>query len=202
MFTPELLVLRLEETLVGGVAGALVAFFVFPVRTAAGAAAALEKYLNALGDLVKAAKARADGETPGADLAGLSRSVDRMYTDLATTVRPIGGPWGIVTRFGEVREKLLLLASAAHWGRVLARSLWPGRPLDVDTVSRIERAAANLAVQIGDARQRKDLYFERPRASEKTLAQMPWPAATSTHDDDPAFALEVITALIGRASMG
>jgi uncharacterized membrane protein YccC len=204
MFTPELLVLRLEETLVGGVAGALVAFFVFPARTSVGAAAALEKYLSALGDLVKAAKARADGEAAGnSDLAGLSRSVDRLYTDLATTVRPIGGPWGIVTRFGEVREKLLLLASATHWGRVLARSLWPGRHLDADAIARIDRAAESAVAHIGDALRRKDLYFERPRPSETTLAaQTPWPAAASTNDDDPAFALEVIAALIARASAG
>ncbi len=203
MFTPELLVVRLEETLVGGVAGALVAFFVFPARTSVGAATALEKCLAALSDLVNAAKARADGAAPPTDLAGLSRSFDRLYTDLAITVRPIGGPWGIVTRFGEVREKLLLLASAAHWGRVLARSLWPGRPLDAETVARIDRAADSVAAHIAEARLRKDTFFERPRADENTLAaQTPWPAAIGTADDDPAFALEVIAALIGRASAG
>ncbi|HVZ14370.1 MAG TPA: FUSC family protein [Bauldia sp.] len=201
MFTPELLVVRLEETLVGGIAGALVAFFVFPTRTSVGAAMALEKYLTALGELVNAVKVRADGATAGADLAGLSRSVDRLYTELATTVRPIGGPWGVVTRFGEVREKLLFLAAAAHWGRVLARSLWPGRKLDAEMAQRIERAVEGVAVQISEARRRKEMYFERPRASETTLtARTPWPTATITNDDDPAFALEVIGALIGRAS--
>ena len=202
MFTPELLVVRLEETLVGGVAGALVAFVVFPARTSVSAATALGRYLAGLSDLAAAARRRAEG-APGADLIALSRALDRLYSDLAIAVRPIGGPWGVVTRFGEVREKLLLLATAAHWGRVLARSLSAGRSLGSEAAKRIAEATDALAAQVAKAEARRDSFFERARPSEAELmAETPWPQANGNSDDDPAFALDVMTALIGRATAG
>ncbi len=117
-FTPELLLLRLEETLIGGIAGVGTAFLVFPVRTAPGVKSALEDYFTALRAIVVAAR-----EPKGADLLALSRRLDRCYSDLAATVRPLGGPWSAVTRFGQIREKLLLLVTITRWSRILSRAM-------------------------------------------------------------------------------
>ena len=57
MFTPELLLVRLEETMVGGLAGAAVAFLVFPTRASTGVN-------TAFGRLSRRAR-RAGGACPG-----------------------------------------------------------------------------------------------------------------------------------------
>ncbi len=71
------------------------------------------------------------------------RLLDKAYTELATAARPIGGRWGAVTRFVEVRERLLLLNGVAHWARVLARAL----PANVGLV---EAQVAKIGVPSGE----------------------------------------------------
>jgi uncharacterized membrane protein YccC len=198
MFTPELLVLRLVETVIGAVAGTLVAFLVFPARASQTAATALEKYLGALGDLVAAAQRRAHGEPEPQHLLARSRLLDRSYTELANAVRPLGGPWSVVTRFGEVRERLLLLTACAHWGRVLARGLKPDAGLPAESVARVDTLVDEVRQRIGEAEAVRDAYFERPEtAPQPPLRRAPLPVG---NDEDPLFALEVISALLGRAT--
>jgi hypothetical protein len=198
-FTPELLLLRLEETVIGALAGTLVAFLVFPARASNAAAAALDKYLTALGDLVAAARRRAHGEPEPLHLLARSRLLDRAYTDLAAAARPLGGRWNAVTRFGEVRERLLLLTGCAHWGRVLARSLRRGEPPPPAIVVRIDVLADEVAARIAHASAIRDTFFERPEVAESMAA--PRPPLPITESEDPAFALEVISALLGRAAL-
>ncbi len=199
MFTPDLLLLRLEETLVGAVAGVGVAFFVFPTRASTGVAEALGKYLTALDALVAAARNNAHGQAAAATLLPLSRALDRAYTELANTVRPLGGPWNAVTHFGQIREKLLLLTGAAHWGRSLARSLQSGRALDAATLERIDVLAAEITTRIERANAVKTAFFDRPHPGDGVIdpARPPLPI---TEEEDPAFSLEVISALLGQAT--
>ncbi|MDB5527067.1 MAG: hypothetical protein JWR51_170 [Devosia sp.] len=199
MFTPELLLLRLEETLVGALAGVGVAFFVFPARASTSVAEALDKYLAALGALVIAARSRAHGETDAKTLLPLSRALDRAYTDLGNMVRPLGGPWTAVTHFGQIREKLLLLTGAAHWGRSLARSLQAERAIEPATLARIDVLAAEIATRIERATRVRTTLFDRPHPGDDVIdpARPPLPI---TEDEDPAFSLEVISALLGQAT--
>jgi uncharacterized membrane protein YccC len=197
MFSPELLMIRLAETLVGGLAGALVAFLVYPTRASTAAAAALDKYLAALRDLVAAARGRAHGEEAAGDLFARSRVLDRRYADLALAVRPIGGPWGVVTRFGQVREKLLLLAACTHWARALARSFAAGKGLDQAAVARIDAAAGELDAGIAAADARRASFFERREGT--PAAAPPRGMPPDGGEEDPAFALEVISVLIARS---
>lgn len=198
-FTPELLLLRLEETVIGALAGTLVAFLVFPARASKAAAAALDKYLAALGDLVTTARRRAHGEPEPLHLLARSRLLDRAYAELAAAARPLGGRWNAVTRFGEVRERLLLLTGCAHWGRVLARSLRPGQPPSPAIVARIDVLADEVAARIGRATAIRDRFFDRPEVAASMVA--PRPPLPITESEDPAFALEVISALLGRAAL-
>jgi hypothetical protein len=197
MFTPELLLLRLEETLVGGIAGAAVAFLVFPTQASAGVAAALEAFLAALEALVAAAKAHARGEDGGGDPAALALAIDRSYADVAATVRPLGGPWGVVTRFGQVRENLLLLASCVHWSRVLARGIETRRATASPDRAAIDALVADVEAQIAELRRRKATVFERAgqRGSEPA-ARRPPPASDA--DADVALPLAMIATLLAR----
>lgn len=198
MFTPELLLLRFEETVIGALAGAVVAFFVFPARTSLGVEESLEKYLTGVGDLVAAARKRAHGETTE-DLMALSRLIERSYSDLALAARPLGGPWNAVTRFGEVRTKLLLLAGCAHWGRSLAQSLEPVPVLEASRLERIDVLASEVAGRVARAHAIKSRFFDRPRPDPESPPAVARPPLAITENVEPAYALEVISALLARA---
>ncbi|MDB5563197.1 MAG: putative transrane protein [Hyphomicrobiales bacterium] len=197
-FTPELLVLRLEETVIGALAGTLVAFLVFPARASAGAAENLDKYLTALGELVSAARRRVHGEEPQ-QLLPLSRQLDRSYTDLANAVRPLGGPWGAVTRFGEVRQTLLLLNGSAHWGRVLARSLRRGDKLEQPALQSFDERAEAVMANIARAEAMKGIFFDRRKPGPDAAPEPPRPPLPISEREDPTFALEAIFTLLSRA---
>jgi uncharacterized membrane protein YccC len=199
MFSPDLLVERLIETVIGSVAGAGVAFLIFPARTSESVAAALDKYLSALRDLVAAAKGRALREPEPLHILARSRLLDKAYAELATTARAIGGRWGAVTRFGEVRERLLILSGAAHWSRVLARSLPPDPSLTAEQSARIGELIAEVDARIDAASAVKDSFFERPEGDDaENIA--PRPPLPISEDADPVFALEAISSLIRRAT--
>lgn len=201
-FTPELLVVRLEETVLGSAAGAAVAFFVFPAKTSDAIAAVLGKYLDALGDLLRAASGRIHGEPEPQHLLARSRLLDRAYTDLANAVRPLGGPWNAVTRFGEIRERLLLLTGCAHWGRVLARSLRPGQSRSPDEIARLDGLIDEIGQRIDAARAVRETFFDRPDVPAGTVtAATPRPPVAITEEEDPAFALAVMAALLDRATL-
>lgn len=198
-FTPQLLALRLGETVVGSLAGVLVAFFVFPARAASGAADALDKYLKALSELVVAARARAHGAPEPQHLLARSRLLDRAYADLANAVRPLGGPWSAVTRFGGVRERLLWLSGCAHWGRVLARSLKPGETLPEERLARIDALADEVTARIARAEAMEPAFFDRRKGAEETAPTPRTPLPVMIEDEDPVLALEIISALLDRA---
>jgi hypothetical protein len=200
-FSPDLLVERLIETVIGSVAGAGVAFLVFPARTSESVAAALDKYLSALRDVMTAAKGRALREPEPLHLLARSRLLDKAYAELATTARAIGGKWGAVTRFGEVRERLLILSGAAHWARVLARSLPPEPALTEAQTARIGELTAELDVRIDAAAAVKDSFFERPEGDDAENVA-PRPPLPISEEADPVFALEAISSLIRRATPG
>lgn len=198
-FAPAVLLLRLEETVIGAVSGTIMAFLVFPSRTATGVGAALDTFLNALGDVASAAKGRATGAAEPLHLMARSRLLDRSYTDLAAAVRPIGGPWATVTRFGEVRERLLLLSAIVHWARVLARSLPSGASFDPAERTRIAEAADHLSRNVVTARGLETSFFERADGAEVTALQ-PRPPVAIRDEADPRLALEMMISLLDRAT--
>ncbi len=197
MFAPELLLVRLEETIVGAAAGTLTAFLVFPTRTSEGIDAVLDAYFDALQKLVETARARAAGGPDGTSLLAQSRALDRAYTEVANTVRPLGGPWNAVTRFGAVRQKLLLLSGASHWGRTLARGLEGDAP--AESAQRIELVTAEILSRLENVRKEGAKLFERKKHQREWLAETSRrPPLAITENEDPAFALEVISAILTR----
>lgn len=117
VLTPELLQLRLEETLIGSIAGAAVAFVVFPTRTRTSLDLAIRTWCSELAGLLQAAK---DGAS-GMALIARSQSLDRTYRDLAAAAKPLGVSWQLVTRPGHVRQTLAIFMGCTYWARVFAR---------------------------------------------------------------------------------
>ena len=196
-FSPELLVERLEETVIGSVAGAAVAFLVFPARTTTNVAGALERYFDALREVIAAAKGRALHEPEPLHPLARSRLLDRAYTELAMAARPIGGRWGAVTRFGEVRERLLLLNGVAHWARVLGRALPANIALEDGQIARIAELSGEIGSRIDAAAAVRESFFERTGRHGDVAPRPPLPIS---EEADPVFAMEVIAGLLGRAT--
>lgn len=197
MFAPGLLVLRLEETVIGSVIGAAVAFVVFPIRTSAGLATALDRFFEGLGKLVSAAGGEETSTGIRQRLSSLSHDIDLAYADVAAAARPLGGPWAAVTRFGQVRQRLLVLAGCAHWSRICARTFPEEGALDPAMAARLSDLAREIAPKIVTLRHAGLLLFT---ADGRAIADEPPPRPLPVSSvEDPTFALEVVSMLLDRA---
>jgi uncharacterized membrane protein YccC len=127
--TTALLVLRIEETVIGSLAGLTVAFLVFPARTQVLVGEALSAWTSALRRLLTDA---ADGRS-GFDLIHRSQVLEGAYADLSQVVRPLGGPWHMVTRPGVVRQALMTLMTTTYWARTFASGTAGGLRVKADT---------------------------------------------------------------------
>jgi len=118
VLTFDLLKLRLEETLIGAVAGTLVAFLVLPARTRGTLDTAVAKWFNALKELLLAVSEKKSQP----ELIVISQKVDACYRDITLSARPLGSTWSIVTRPGQIRQTLAIFLSVTYWSRILARN--------------------------------------------------------------------------------
>ena len=118
VLTFDLMVLRVEETVIGAVAGVLVSATVFPAHTRGPLETAVEAWYSALEDLLGALRLKQ--VDPGA-LQRLSRTLDESYSALVDAARPLGTSWQVITRPGRVRQTLALFLAATYWARLSAR---------------------------------------------------------------------------------
>ena len=118
VLTFDLLKLRLEETVIGAVAGTLVAFLVLPARTRGALDTAIAKWFDALKELLSAVSEKKSQP----ELIVISQKVDACYRDITLAARPLGSTWSIVTRPGQIRRTLAIFLSATYWSRILARN--------------------------------------------------------------------------------
>ncbi|CAN7439302.1 FUSC family protein [Ensifer sp. ENS07] len=152
VLSPHLLQLRLEETMIGSIAGAAVAFVVFPTRTRTTLDAAVATWCDELKGLLQAAR---DGAS-GLVLITRSQALDRAYRDLAAAAKPLGLPWQLVTRPGHVRQALAIFMACTYWARVFARRVGTDAALEgTDFKADID---ANLAL-VQTVRDKASAYF-------------------------------------------
>jgi uncharacterized membrane protein YccC len=149
--TLDLLLLRVEETALGAAIGTVVAFVVFPARTRGALDVVLGKWFAALNDLLKAT---AGGEPRNA-LIRLSQTLDAAYKDLATTARPLGSSWSVVTRPGHIRQTLAIFLAATYWARAMAKT----RDASIKDAEAQELIAASLARVASAAERRSECFF-------------------------------------------
>ncbi|MBB3591096.1 putative membrane protein YccC [Rhizobium sp. BK529] len=118
VLTFDLLKLRLEETVIGAVAGALVAFLVLPSRTRETLDTAIDKWFATLKKLLSAVSDKKSQP----ELIVIAQEVDACYRDITLAARPLGSSWSIVTRPGQIRQTLAIFLSVTYWSRILARN--------------------------------------------------------------------------------
>jgi len=116
VFTPALLVLRLEETAVGAASGALVALLLFPTSIREQAIKAMNGLLNSLADLLQAlAESQQSGDAKL--LAGKVGAVDGALGGVLAATEPMRSGWAVGSMTTAGRDTLreaYLMAYAAH----------------------------------------------------------------------------------------
>ncbi|AGS22108.1 FUSC family protein [Rhizobium etli] len=165
VLTLDLLKLRIGETVIGAAAGTAVAFVVFPARTRGALDAALARWFQALRELLGAI---GEGKS-GFELIALSQKIDACYRDVTVAARPLGSPWSVVTRPGQIRQTLAIFLSCTYWARVLARR-YEAPPADSDQKRLI---TADLALIADVARRGSACFFIRRKASRTTGRHLP-----------------------------
>ena len=141
VLTLDLLQLRIEETLIGALAGTVVAFLVFPASTRSTLDLALGRWFDGLSELLAAVKeGRSDYE-----IITLSRKLDAAYREVTLAARPLGTTWSVVTRPGQVRQTLAIFLGATYWARIFARNaVQAGRKPEGDVLAALEDALGNI----------------------------------------------------------
>ncbi|MEU4670144.1 FUSC family protein [Amycolatopsis sp. NPDC023774] len=128
-FSAGLLLLRLEETAAGAVAGLVVAMLVIPLSTRDTVRNARNNLLAALGDILKATAERLEhgkAVDPQPDFDALARALDHRRYQLALVARPLTRPILGGTNSPKLRHRLSLYAALATHGRALAVAVrWP-----------------------------------------------------------------------------
>ncbi len=148
--TFDVLLLRLEETVIGSVAGMFVAFVIFPSSTRSTVELALARWYDALGQLLEAVS---NGEERY-KLIELSNRLDEAYRDLTVAARPLGSAWSLVTRPGPIRQTLAVFLASSYWARTLARDFANTENRDTSEIRRAideaRRALEKAAVRKAD----------------------------------------------------
>jgi hypothetical protein len=141
VLTLDLLQLRIEETLIGALAGTVVAFLVFPASTRSTLDLALGRWFDGLRDLLSAVK---EGRS-GFEIIALSRKLDAAYREVTLAARPLGTSWSVVTRPGQVRQTLAIFLGATYWARIFARNaVQVGHKPEGEVLAALENALRNI----------------------------------------------------------
>jgi uncharacterized membrane protein YccC len=123
MLTTDVLVLRLEETVLGAAVGTFVALFVLPTSTRSAVDLAFGKYFAAMDELLTAlaAGARA-GDRAEQRILDAVHDLDRAVAELRAAVRPVvasvPGRWS-----RELKQEMILALTARYWIHRLAGSM-------------------------------------------------------------------------------
>ena len=153
-FSDQLLVLRLEETAVGALAGFVVALVVTPLSTRDTVRSVRDELLTALAELLEASAAYADG-AGSPDLDAYSRALDEHARRLGLVTKPLTRPLVLGNHSPRTRHRLSLYVSTAAHARSLTVALrlsrGRSRGRDATTVAAACRALGDAATGLQDA---------------------------------------------------
>lgn len=145
MFSPGLLLLRLEETVIGATIGFLVAIAVVPLSTRDTVASVRKNLFLDLASLLNVAAEKMEGDDAcGVDLDAHSRALDMRVHQLALVAKPLSRPliWG---RSARARHRVALHAALTTAARGLAVGLRKGNPENAAELAGVCRDLARAA---------------------------------------------------------
>ncbi|GAA1011746.1 FUSC family protein [Streptomyces thermogriseus] len=148
-YSPEVLLLRVEETALGVASGIVAAMLVLPVRTGHRTDELLVTVLERLADATDAAVEQLSGG-PQADLLDRARALDKALGDLRGATQPLTHPiTPMRTRRSTVQYVMALLETCAYHTRSLAATaeLLPAHP-SIAGDPRLRRACGRITRNI------------------------------------------------------
>lgn len=127
-FQPGLLVLRLEETAIGGAIGVAVALLVLPISTQATALAAKRAFLDALATLLRHAAGQLANLDDQHDLVADTRDLDAALQQLLAVIRPLSRSLIFGSGARGVRRRAVLYMACDFFARGLVTHGLPAAP--------------------------------------------------------------------------
>lgn len=194
IFTPELLVLRLEETAIGAAAGIFAARAVLPVRTTRIAEQAMNRFLLSLWDLVDVI-IKLDGEHQDKSLTNAASAADKALADVVKAYDPLlrFRTMGIAgARTHNPLRRVYLLAYAAH---LLEHSFRKTKPTDAEAEA-LRAIRERLGVVAGEgvaADRSTPAADDRLKEHETELA---------VADEPVRYALEIMEEILQQVESG
>jgi hypothetical protein len=168
--TEQILMLRLEETVIGAVIGAIVAAFVIPISTRAAVRDSLAVYLDSVARALDELSKKVSSPFARRDLLRRLREVDRDLATLRSSAAPIVGKLSIV-RGGDIPGVVHEASVLAHFLRHLAT--YTG-PIEVLTPEDVVRRCDRLAMK---AHILSDHLKKKSASPVSRLSLPPWPNA-------------------------
>lgn len=145
-FSVETLVLRVEETAVGGALGALAGFLVLPKKTRTAFVEAFDDTVDAIDDVLCAAADAITGRPPAAPPVELAREMDDRLGTLRQRAKPLDSPLPWRRGRGGYQRAVRVLTAVDHYARALARLsdriVAPGWAVTLDPA--MDRVRANI----------------------------------------------------------
>ncbi|HET8700357.1 MAG TPA: FUSC family protein, partial [Nitrococcus sp.] len=149
-FSPQLLVLRLEETAIGAAVGVLVAVLLLPASTRSRVRDESREFLIALAGLVEDCGEQLLGDYRSGDLTATTRALDRRFQQLRAAAKPLTrGIAGAFARKGArrwLRSLLVCRYYAANLARVTQQAPMAMRGLP--SADRLREAVAHVSANI------------------------------------------------------
>jgi len=142
-FSDSLLALRLEETVVGALAGVVVALVVAPLSTRDTVRSARDELLTSLGDVLDGVACYAEGTR--VDLDALSRGLDESARRLLLVAKPLTRPMVVGNSSPRTRHRLGLYVAGVAQARALIVGLQRRAVADPCTTADAARALAEAA---------------------------------------------------------
>ncbi len=200
-FSPDLLVLRLKETLVGALAGMLVSFFVFPTRTENISRRGVDSFLAELDRLLETILENRRGNASSWKVLAVTRALDRRHTEIVTIARPLESGWISAPRRKLVRLGLLRLAALAYWAHRLASTADMPRSADAQEpdAEEFDRSIARCRADIATLRSGVGHFFRH--STTPALTPTDWVSASRDLDaPDAALALHALRHILHQAT--
>ncbi len=145
-FTPALMLLRLEETLIGAAAGILVSFAVLPTSTLGRLTRAFQDYLNAMDACLATF---ATGVAPGSGALARLRAVNTAKDDVMQALSPWRSPWNLGARNRKPQLAAIRVSAMQQWVETALRGFTLQVPAEADmaVVQEVRDALAALQTE-------------------------------------------------------
>ncbi|MFC5384950.1 FUSC family protein [Aquamicrobium segne] len=140
VFTPALLVLRLEETMIGVAAGVFVSLFVLPLSTTRHTGEAVAHFLETLDLFLKAVLSGDDH----ANLVAAVRKLEMAQADVVAAIGPMHSPWTFGLAQARPRRALIRISMLVHQAHILVRE-FAGTAPDRDAAVQLDALRLQLA---------------------------------------------------------